>query len=65
MPETQTTASDLMTAYVEAHPRSREAFERATGVLPGGLTHDTRALAPFLPYIERAQGARKWDLDGH
>jgi len=65
VPETQTTASDLMTAYVEAHPRSREAFERATGVLPGGLTHDTRALAPFLPYIARAQGARKWDLDGH
>ncbi|HXX36763.1 MAG TPA: aminotransferase class III-fold pyridoxal phosphate-dependent enzyme [bacterium] len=65
MPEIQTPETELMQAYVETHPRSRKAFLRATEVLPGGLTHDTRALVPFLPYIERAQGARKWDLDGH
>ncbi len=65
MPETQTTETELMQAYVDAHPRSREAFARAGRVLPGGLTHDNRALAPFLPYVERAEGARKWDLDGH
>lgn len=58
-------ASDLLRAYVEVHPKSREAFERAAGRLPGGLTHDDRALTPFLPYIVRAEGARKWDADGH
>jgi glutamate-1-semialdehyde 2,1-aminomutase len=65
MPEAQATTADLIAAYVDSHPRSREAFERANRALPGGLTHDGRSLAPFLPYIERAQGARKWDIDGH
>jgi len=65
VPHTQATATDLMAAYAEAHPRSRAAFERANLALPGGLTHDVRALVPFLPYITRAEGSRKWDLDGH
>jgi len=65
MPETQATTADLIAAYVDAHPKSREAFQRANRVLPGGITHDSRALTPFLPYIDRASGARKWDIDGH
>ncbi len=65
MPETQVTHAALVEEYTRANPRSRAAFERATQALPGGLTHDVRALTPFLPYIARAQGAHKWDLDGH
>lgn len=30
-----------------------------------GATHFTRARAPFGPYMVRAEGARKWDVDGH
>jgi glutamate-1-semialdehyde 2,1-aminomutase len=29
------------------------------------VTHDTRAFAPWPIYVERAQGARKWDVDGN
>jgi len=54
-----------MRAYEESHPKSHEAFKRANESLPGGLTHEDRALTPFLPYIVRAEGARKWDLDGY
>jgi glutamate-1-semialdehyde 2,1-aminomutase len=56
---------ELVAEYTRVHPRSRAAFERASRALPGGLTHDVRAFVPFLPYIERASGAHKWDIDGH
>jgi glutamate-1-semialdehyde 2,1-aminomutase len=65
MRETRTAPAELMAAYAEANPRSRAAFERATRVLPGGVTHEGRHLPPFPPYITHARGARKWDLDGH
>jgi glutamate-1-semialdehyde 2,1-aminomutase len=29
------------------------------------VTHDLRQLDPFPIYVERALGARKWDVDGH
>ena len=31
----------------------------------GALGHDMRHALPFPTYIERAQGAYKWDVDGH
>jgi glutamate-1-semialdehyde 2,1-aminomutase len=39
--------------------------ERARRVIPGGVTHDGRHLSPFAVYIDRAEGALKWDVDGH
>jgi glutamate-1-semialdehyde 2,1-aminomutase len=33
--------------------------------MPGGVTHDIRLTKPFPLTIARAEGARKWDLDGH
>jgi glutamate-1-semialdehyde 2,1-aminomutase len=33
-------------------------------VIPGGVTHDSRHLMPFPLYVTRAQGPRKWDIDG-
>ena len=33
--------------------------------MPGGVTHDVRLAEPFPLAVERAEGARKWDLDGH
>jgi len=65
MPDSSSISAELISTYVAANPRSRAAFERAAGVLPGGVTHDVRAFLPFLPYIARAQGAHKWDIDGH
>jgi glutamate-1-semialdehyde 2,1-aminomutase len=65
MAETNVMATDLTGEYTQARPRSRALFERAGGLLPGGITHESRQFTPFLPYIVRAEGARKWDVDGY
>ncbi len=44
---------------------SRAMHEQACTVLPGGMSHDIRRMRPFPLFVERAQGARKWDVDGH
>ncbi|HEX7243879.1 MAG TPA: glutamate-1-semialdehyde 2,1-aminomutase [Longimicrobiaceae bacterium] len=48
--------------------RSREWFRRAQEVTPGGVNSPVRAFSavggePF--FVERAQGARIWDVDGN
>jgi glutamate-1-semialdehyde 2,1-aminomutase len=45
--------------------RSAELFERSRQAIAGGITHDSRNFAPFPIYIERADGSRKWDVDGN
>ena len=52
-------------AWAAANPRSGSLSQRARRVLPGGVTHDVRRAAPFPLAVARAEGARKWDLDGH
>src|SRR5262249_16239780 len=44
---------------------SKALFDQALGVLPGGVVHESRYVAPFPIYIDRADGARKWDVDGN
>jgi glutamate-1-semialdehyde 2,1-aminomutase len=44
---------------------SRKLYEHARSVFPSGVTHDLRYLEPWPVYIDRAQGAHKWDVDGH
>ena len=41
------------------------AAARARRLMPGGVTHDVRLAAPFPVAVARAEGSRKWDLDGH
>jgi glutamate-1-semialdehyde 2,1-aminomutase len=48
-----------------ARKGSKELFERAVGLLPGGVSHENRFAAPFPIYIERADGPRTWDVDGN
>ena len=55
----------ILETFEARHPGSRRLAERARGVFPSGITHDIRAFAPFPISVERAQGARKWDVDGH
>jgi glutamate-1-semialdehyde 2,1-aminomutase len=52
-------------AYAETLPNSRALFIRAQKVFPDGVTHDNRRMQPFPLFIERAEGAYKWDVDGH
>jgi glutamate-1-semialdehyde 2,1-aminomutase len=55
----------LAARYEAEFPNSRKLFEQAKAVFPGGVTHDLRHLEPFPIYVERAEGAHKWDVDGH
>jgi glutamate-1-semialdehyde 2,1-aminomutase len=51
--------------WASENPRSRAFHARALKMLPGGVTHDVRLADPFPLAVATAEGARKWDLDGH
>ena len=55
----------ILERYEAQHPGSRRLAARAGRLFPTGVTHDLRAFSPFPLYVERAEGARKWDVDGH
>jgi len=59
------TASKIFDAYRQRTARSAELAREARVVFPSGITHDGRMLDPYPIYIERAQGSRKWDVDGN
>jgi glutamate-1-semialdehyde 2,1-aminomutase len=55
----------LTERYEAEFSNSRKRYQEALEVFPNGVTHDLRYLEPFPIYIDRAQGSRKWDVDGH
>ena len=55
----------LTARYEAAFANSRRRFEQAKALFPNGVTHDLRYLEPFPIYVARAEGAYKWDVDGH
>lgn len=55
----------ILERYEQLHPTSRKLHERASRLFPDGVTHDVRFFRPFPIYIDRAEGARKWDVDGN
>jgi glutamate-1-semialdehyde 2,1-aminomutase len=59
------TNSRIVAAYRERTPQSAERAREAATVLPSGIVHDARFMRPYQLYIDRAEGARKWDVDGH
>ncbi|HEX9015888.1 MAG TPA: aspartate aminotransferase family protein [Chloroflexota bacterium] len=52
-------------SYEEGRPGSARLYAEAEKVFPSGITHDSRYMTPFPLYIARAEGARKWDVDGN
>jgi glutamate-1-semialdehyde 2,1-aminomutase len=51
---------------VHSNIHSHEWYRRALDVFPSGVTHDNRFFGEVEPiYIDRAQGSRKWDVDGN
>ena len=56
--------SQIFQSYIEATPTSAELYRRARRVFPGGVTHQARVLEPHPVFVARAQGGRKWDVDG-
>ncbi|ABM81254.1 aspartate aminotransferase family protein [Hyperthermus butylicus] len=55
----------LASEYEKRTPRSRELFERARRVLPGGTTYHIRFFKPYPVFIEHGLGPRVWDVDGN
>ena len=55
----------LLDAYQALTPGSAALAERARGLMPSGLSHDSRNFDPYPIYVDRALGPVKWDVDGN
>jgi glutamate-1-semialdehyde 2,1-aminomutase len=44
--------------------RSKELYERAKALMPGGVSSPVRAFKPYPCYIERGKGSKLIDVDG-
>src|SRR5438270_13666238 len=51
--------------FIRANPTSQRLFREQQALVPGGYTHAVRAFDPFPLFIDRSDGSRKWDVDGH
>jgi glutamate-1-semialdehyde 2,1-aminomutase len=50
--------------YRELTRASREAWERACGRIPGGVSSNVRFFEPYPLFMERAAGSKVYDVDG-
>jgi glutamate-1-semialdehyde 2,1-aminomutase len=60
-----TAPSAIDDAFRKRFARSAELYQRSRQAIAGGITHDGRNFVPFPIYVERAEGSRKWDVDGN
>jgi len=44
---------------------SKELFEEAKKLLPGGVTYALRYFEPYPFYVVKAKGSKIWDIDGN
>jgi glutamate-1-semialdehyde 2,1-aminomutase len=59
-------ARSIVQEYRLSHPGSSKLHEQAMQLFAAdGATHAVRVFDPFRPYITRARGSRKWDVDGN
>jgi glutamate-1-semialdehyde 2,1-aminomutase len=49
----------------ERTPQSKQRHERGLNVMPGGVPSSFQENDPWPVYLERGEGARVWDVDGH
>jgi glutamate-1-semialdehyde 2,1-aminomutase len=49
----------------ERTPASKERFDRGVKVMPSGVPSSFQVNDPWPVYLERGDGARVWDVDGH
>ncbi|MGH2925328.1 MAG: aspartate aminotransferase family protein [Solirubrobacterales bacterium] len=54
-----------MAKLTERTPASKQRHERAIKVMPGGVPSSFQENDPWPVYIERGEGTRVWDVDGH
>jgi glutamate-1-semialdehyde 2,1-aminomutase len=66
MSRTILSKESLVKEYIEKRPGSKKLHDRAAQIFSAnGATHTARVLDPYRPYATRAQGVRKWDVDGN
>ncbi len=58
-------ASSSLDFYAGRTRRSREMFERAKKVEPGGVSYRFRYFEPYPFFVKKAQGASLFDVDGN
>jgi glutamate-1-semialdehyde 2,1-aminomutase len=58
-------AATTLDTYRRLHPESARLYEESLRTFPSGVTHDVRYVHPFPVFIDRGEGARKWDVDGN
>lgn len=63
--EAARTNSRIVAAYRARTPTSAALAQEAAALLPSGITHDARHIDPYGIYVARAEGPRKWDVDGN
>jgi glutamate-1-semialdehyde 2,1-aminomutase len=51
--------------YIDRTKTSRELFEEARRLIPGGSAYSIRYFEPYPFYVRRAKGSRIWDVDGN
>ncbi len=63
--EMKSVLQDAETRYTSANPKSAILSRRAQEHLPGGNTRTTVHYSPFPLYVEKGEGSRIVDVDGH
>jgi glutamate-1-semialdehyde 2,1-aminomutase len=56
-------ADQIEADYRAQTPNSRDLFERAGRVFPGGFTRDAILRSPYAPFIKSAHGTKMLDVD--
>lgn len=51
-------------AYEQMFGSSQAHYQRSSQFIAGSTTHDRRNLGPFPVFVDRAEGALKWDVEG-
>ncbi len=57
--------NEALEKFVAANPASLQLHQQAERFLLDGVTHNSRHYEPTGVYIDRAEGAYKYDVDGH
>jgi glutamate-1-semialdehyde 2,1-aminomutase len=60
-----TLLQDAENCYQQNNPNSQKLHEKAIGILPGGNTRSVLHTDPFSIYMDRGEGNRLIDVDGH
>lgn len=61
----KTLLTSITADYANLTPISRQVFERASRVLPGGVSGNLRYFAPYPLYMRGGKGAQTIDVDGN